>query len=79
MSNADRPFRTGRTSQKRLQKQQTKALAEQKQIEKQRLSEAESDVAKRVLSTTGKKRGRSLLIATSPTGPARAETLGGGA
>ncbi len=76
MSNTDKVFRTGRTAQKRLQKKQEKAIVEQQNIEKQRLAESTSDVAKRVLSTSGKKRGRSLLVATSATGTAK--TLGGG-
>ena len=79
MSNADKPFRTGRTAQKRLQKKQEKAIVEQQNVEKQRLAESTSDVEKRVFSAKGGKRGRSLLIATSPTGTGGARTLGGGA
>lgn len=80
MSNLDRPFRTGRSQQRRLQERQAIALKEQQGVEKRRLAESQSEVSKRVLSTTGQKRGRSLLIATSPTGTkGSATTLGGGA
>ena len=64
MSNADKPFRTGRKAQKRLQKKQEKAIVEQQNVEKQRLAESTSDGEKRILSAKGGKRGRSMIIAT---------------
>lgn len=79
MSGLDKPFRTGATRQKRLQKQQEQQLQEQEVVAKRDLAVAQSEVSKRVLSATGQKRGRSLLIATSPTGTkGTARTLGGG-
>jgi len=69
-----KPFRTGRTQQAELQKQQQKELASQSQRAKAGLAEAESEVAKRRFGITSKRRGRSLLVATSQAGT---DTLGG--
>jgi hypothetical protein len=51
-------------------------IARQKQREAARLAAAESDIAERRAAALPGRGGRSLLIATSPTGT-RARTLGG--
>jgi hypothetical protein len=71
----EKPFRTGKSAAARTQaSQQLELINKQRQSEKTRLAAAESEVATRVAGTRGKRQGRSLLIATSPTGIPR---LGG--
>ena len=70
-------LRSGKSSAKRAQKAQKKAIAEQKRIEDIRLAEAESGIAKRKALGTRARAGRQSLIATSQTG--RATNLGGSA
>lgn len=73
---SDEPIRTGKTQAKKLQAQQAKLLEEQRKKEELRLAEQESEIEKRRVRA-GQTKGRSLLVATSPTGTT--EKLGGGA
>ena len=66
----------GSGAAKRAAREQSESIAKQKQIEGARLAEEESEIAKRRALTESGRGGRSLLIATSPTG-VKAKTLGG--
>lgn len=69
---------TGKSAQKRAQKQQEQALGKQKQIEETRLAEEKSEIERRKALGARGAGGRSLLIATSQTGTnGQAQTLGG--
>ena len=61
---------------KKAEKKRQEVAARQRQSEAARLAEAEGAVAERRASALPGRAGRSLLIATSPTGT-RAQTLGG--
>lgn len=71
-------FSTGKSAQKRAQRQQEANIAKQKQVESARLAEEEGEIARRKATQAPGRGGRSLLIQTSQTGT-RATTLGGGA
>ncbi len=68
---------TGRSAAKRAQSRQEEQIKKQEQIESARLAEETSEVERRKAVAGRGGGGRSLLIATSPTGTARAATLGG--
>ena len=68
---------TGRKRAKKAQKAQEAQIAKQRQAEELKLAEEESEVARRKATARGGRGGRSLLVATSPTGTARATNLGG--
>jgi len=86
LSEGVRLLRTGASSrardaaaaQARAQAQQEEQIAKQQQREDSRLAESEGDIARRRALTTGKRAGRSLLIATGPSGVQGVRNLGGG-
>jgi len=76
MSELDKPFRTGKTSAKRAQKEQSSMIAKQRQADELNLAEEEGVIArKRNLAKSGKA-GRQSLIKTSEVG-AKSNNLGG--
>lgn len=68
---------TGRSAQKRAQKQQEQQIAKARKTEEARLAEETSEVERRKLTQTAGRGGRSLLIQTSQTGVKGATNLGG--
>lgn len=65
----------GRKEAQKAAAEQREAIAAQKQKEKLRLAEEESEIARRKAVTKSGVAGRSLLTATSPTGVS--DSLGG--
>lgn len=61
---------------KKARQAQAESLKKQQQQEELRLAEEESEVARRKATVETGKAGRSLLVATSPTG-VKTKTLGG--
>lgn len=70
-------FKTGRSAAKRAGTQQRAQIAEQRQLEKRKLAEEDSELARRKALIRSGAAGRSLLIKTSQTGTQSASTLGG--
>lgn len=72
----DKAFRTGRTSAKKAQKEQSLLIQKQRQVDELALAETESELArKRSLAKSGG-RGRQSLIKTSASG-IKSTNLGG--
>jgi len=74
MSALEKPFRTGKSSALRAQKEQSLLIQKQRQVDELSLAENESEIARRKqLSKSG---GRSLLIKTGESG-VKSSNLGG--
>lgn len=71
-------LRPGEKQAKRAAAESRESIAKQKQVEDLRLAEETGEIARRKAATKAGQSGRSLLVATSPTGT-RSTTLGGGA
>ncbi len=76
MSALEKPFRTGKSSAKRAQKEQTLLIQKQRQADELELADKESVIArKRALAKSGSG-GRQSLIKTSEAGT-KSTNLGG--
>jgi hypothetical protein len=76
MSATDKPFRTGKSSAQRAQKEQSLLIQKQRQADELNLAEEESTIArKRALAKSGSG-GRRSLIKTSEAGT-KSTNLGG--
>ena len=76
MSALEKPFRTGRTTAKKSQKEQSSLIKKQRQVDELSLAEEESNLArKRSLAKSGTG-GRASLIKTSGSG-VKSNNLGG--
>ena len=63
-----KPAREAERQAKKQQAQQAAAIKKQQALEKQKIAEETSEIERRRALATRRKSGRSLLVATSPTG-----------
>lgn len=76
MSALEKPFRTGRSSAKRAQKEQTNLIQQQRQASELDLAQTEDVLARKKNLAASGRAGRSSLIKTSQTG-VKSTNLGG--
>lgn len=63
-----KPMREAERQAKAQQAQQSAAISEQQALEKQKIAEETSEIERRRAMALRRKGGRSMLVATSPTG-----------